>query len=257
MPFATPHHSAPTYDEVTVSHNYRPLAFTPGVQDTQEAYGSLDAVRRRDRIYADQEEPAGPSSSVSSTAQEAHDPLTPDERQFISEVDGFYLATVSETGWPYVQFRGGPPGFVHAPDEHTIVWPDFRGNRQYISTGNLVHDGRAALIFLDYPRRLRLKVYGRASVIDLRRAAPVDVTSPVPGYRAKVEREVRIAVTAFDWNCPQHITPRLSVRELGPVLEPMRQRIADLEAENARLRTLSSAHPAAARVASVGPGGTR
>jgi hypothetical protein len=121
-----------------MSQNYHRMAFTPSVLDAQDAYGSRAALDRLDR-GAPGGRPAGTPFD-----ETARDPLTDDERDFITGIDGFYLATVSETGWPYVQFRGGPAGFVTAPDDHTIAWPDFRGNRQYFSTGNLAHDGRAA-----------------------------------------------------------------------------------------------------------------
>jgi predicted pyridoxine 5'-phosphate oxidase superfamily flavin-nucleotide-binding protein len=153
-------------------------------------------------------------------------------------------AIVDRTQWPLrptgrVSQR---PGFIRTPDAHTIAWADFRGNRQYISIGNLSHDDRVALIFLDYPRQLRLKVYGRAQIADLNRAdgagRPGSTPAPlaVEGYRAKVEREVRIEVAAYDWNCPQHITPRYSAEELAPALQPLHDRISSLQSENARLR---------------------
>jgi uncharacterized protein len=214
-----------------MSKSYHRLAFTPAVLDAQAAYGSRAALDRLDRSHPG---PGGAPTGAHPDRLDARDPLTDDEREFIGGIDGFYLATVSETGWPYVQFRGGPPGFVTAPDEHTVAWPDFRGNRQYISTGNLAHDSRAALIFMDYPRQLRLKVYGHASIVDV----PGHPVSPAgSGYRVRVEREVRLEVSAYDWNCPRHITPRYSVEELAPILAPLRQRVADLEAENRRLRT--------------------
>jgi predicted pyridoxine 5'-phosphate oxidase superfamily flavin-nucleotide-binding protein len=219
-----------------MSRNYRQLAFTSDVIDAQVAYGSRAAVERFDRAYPGRSGAALPSQERAEVA-DARDPLSAAERDFLAAMDGFYLATVSETGWPYVQFRGGPPGFVTTPDEHTIAWPDFRGNRQYISTGNLAHDGRAAMIFMDYARQARLKVYGRVRVTDVRRGESGEVTAALGSYRARVEREVRVDVSAYDWNCPQHITPRYSAEELAPILEPLRQRVADLEAENARLRT--------------------
>jgi uncharacterized protein len=224
-----------------MSRSYRPLAFTPSVIDAQVAYGSRAALERLDRTHPGPHGPVGPggprADPVDGPEQpnSVRDPLTDEEREFIAGMDGFYLATISETGWPYVQFRGGPPGFV-TTDEHTIAWPDFRGNRQYISAGNLAHDSRAAIIFMNYARQARLKVYGHARIADLRSTPPGATSEAVGAYRAKVEREVRIDVSAYDWNCPQHITPRFSAEELAPVLGPLRQRVADLEAENAQLR---------------------
>lgn len=170
--------------------------------------------------------------------------LTPSEAAFIAERDSFYMATVSETGWPYVQHRGGPKGFVKILDETTIGFADFAGNRQYISVGNLVGDDRVSLFFMDYPNRTRLKLLGRARAIEpgesdlLQRLA-------TPGYKARVERGLVITVEAFDWNCPQHITPRFTVGEIEGFVAPLRNRIAELEAKlahaNQGLDTLTEA----------------
>jgi uncharacterized protein len=166
-----------------------------------------------------------------SSAAEPRDPLTGFEREFVGERDGFYLASVSSSGWPYVQFRGGPPGFVHSRDEHTIAWADFRGNRQYISTGNIAGDERVSLFFMDYPNRLRLKVFGRARTLNARNAPDVVAELAVPGYRAIVEQVVVVTVVAFDWNCPQHITPRYSEPELEEILAPIRAQLRDRSAD--------------------------
>ena len=146
------------------------------------------------------------------------------------------MATTCESGWPYVQFRGGPPGFVRSLDEHTLAWADFRGNRQYISTGNLDHDPRVALIFLDFAQQARLKIYGVAQVTDVHKMGGYTSPLAVPGYRARVEREVRVNVIAYDWNCPQHITPRFSTENIRRMTEASRRRVSDLEAENQALR---------------------
>ncbi|MGW6016190.1 pyridoxamine 5'-phosphate oxidase family protein, partial [Streptomyces sp. NPDC055210] len=180
---------------------------------------------------------AAPTGAAESRGPDrTKDPLGSAERNFIAERDGFYLATVAAGGRPYVQFRGGPPGFVTAPDEHTLAWADFRGNRQYISTGNVAHDPRVSLIFMDYARQVRLKVFGVATISDVRGEGARSSAYAVPGYRAIIEREVRVEVEAFDWNCPQHITPRYTAEEVGAVLQPLRRRVNDLEAENDRLR---------------------
>jgi uncharacterized protein len=215
-----------------MSSSYHRLAFTADVLGAQERYGSRVALDRLDRVH--------PRLEELGQLPVPRDRLTADERGFLGELDGFYLATVSSTGWPYVQFRGGPPGFIRTPDEHTIAWADFRGNRQYISVGNLAGDGRAALIFLDYARQLRLKVFGIARVEDTTPATSADGGGALAleGYRAKVEREVRVEVTAYDWNCPQHIVPRYTAEDLAPVIGPMRSRLRELETENARLRGL-------------------
>lgn len=204
-----------------MSSRYPAIAFTDDVQAVQHDYGS-DAFYDRKRI-------AG-------AASEEPDALTDDEVEFLAERDGFYLATVSETGWPYVQHRGGPPGFVRVLDEHTIGWADFRGNLQYISTGNLGRNDRVAIITMDYARRRRLKIFGHARIVTVDQDPELVRSLSHPDYDAVVERGVIVTVDAFDWNCPQHITQRLSAAELEPAIADIRQRIADLEAENAALK---------------------
>ena len=200
-----------------MAYGFLDLASTPGVRAAQEANGSGEywANFHGDRAF---------------------DRFTEAEAAFIAERDSFYMATVSESGWPYVQHRGGPPGFIRILDEKTLAIPDFRGNRQYISTGNLATDDRAALILMDYPHRRRLKLYAHVEAKDLAadRSWPPKLT--LPDYRAKVERALVIHLTAFDWNCPQHITPRFSEAELEPALAPFRARLEALEAENQALR---------------------
>ncbi len=176
---------------------YSDIAFTPPVKALQEAHGSRDHYARRDAPH--------------DTAA----PLGPDERAFIAERDGFYLASLSESGWPYVQFRGGPPGFLRVLAEDQLGFADFRGNRQYVTTGNVATDDRVSLFLMDHPGRRRLKMFGRMRAID-RRADPGLVTALAsPGYRAVIERAFLIRVEAFDWNCPQHITPRFTIAELA------------------------------------------
>jgi uncharacterized protein len=204
-----------------MSEGYPTIAETDDVRTAQARLGSRSALARLE----------GPHDA--SSAAEPRDPLTGFEREFVGERDGFYLASVSSSGWPYVQFRGGPPGFVHSPDEHTVAWADFRGNRQYISTGNIAGDERVSLFFMDYPNRLRLKVFGRARTLGARDAPDVVAELAVPGYRAIVEQVVVVTVVAFDWNCPQHITPRFSEPELEEILAPIRARLQDTAADGA------------------------
>ncbi|RJL35558.1 pyridoxamine 5'-phosphate oxidase family protein [Bailinhaonella thermotolerans] len=188
------------------------LAFTDGVVAHQKAHGSDRAYRRA------LEGPGEP------------DRLGPDERAFIAERDSFYLATVGETGWPYIQHRGGPRGFLKVLDDRTLGFADFRGNRQYITRGNLDHDDRVALFLMDYANQVRLKVLGRARVVE------DDRSLAVTGYPAKVERAVLIQVEGLNWNCHQHI-PQLFPRDaVEEALGRLRDRIAELERENARLR---------------------
>ena len=200
-----------------MAYGFLDIASTPGVRAAQEANGSGEywANFHGDRAF---------------------DRFTPAEAAFIAERDSFYMATVSENGWPYVQHRGGPPGFIRILDEKTLAIPDFRGNRQYISTGNLATDDRAALILMDYPNRRRLKLYAHVEAKDLAADSKLAAELALPIYRAKVERGLIIHLAALDWNCPQHIIPRFSEAELAPALAPLRARLEALEEENKALR---------------------
>src|SRR5450432_2021840 len=189
------------------------IAFTPSVKSAQSRYGS----RRANQSFED--------------AEDREDELSEMEREFIESCDSFYQATVSETGWPYVQFRGGPPGFLKVIDSKTLGFADFRGNVQYLSVGNINADGRIALILMDYPNRRRLKIWGRASIVHEADEPALLAALKVPGYKARVERAIVIRVEAFDWNCPQHITPRFTEAEVKAVMAPL---VAELEALRAR-----------------------
>ena len=164
------------------------------------------------------------------------DKLTPNEAAFIAQRDSFYMATVSETGWPYVQHRGGAPGFLKVIDEKTLAFADYRGNRQYISLGNLSVDDRVALILVDYANRARLKIYAHVEAVPLDADPALAQQVANPGYRGKPERILKLHLEAFDWNCPQHITPRFTEAEIVEGVRPLRDRLEALEAENARLR---------------------
>ena len=201
-----------------MTHRFLEIATTPAVKAAQEAQGSR-------RSYARQEE-----------GEPHHDRLGEAEAGFIAARDSFYLASVSETGWPYLQHRGGPAGFLRVLDETTLGFADLRGNRQYLSLGNLTADDRLCLFLMDYGHKARLKIFGRARFHDLAAEPELARRLIVPGYRAVPERGITIKVEAFDWNCPQHIPPRFSEAELAPALAPVRQRLEELEAENARLR---------------------
>jgi predicted pyridoxine 5'-phosphate oxidase superfamily flavin-nucleotide-binding protein len=162
--------------------------------------------------------------------------LTEAELQFIAKRDSFYMATASESGWPYVQHRGGPPGFLRAIDDTTLAFADLRGNRQYISVGNLTANDRASLILMDYPGRHRLKIYAHIEARSLAEEPDLAAKLEMPGYGAKPERALLLHLEAFDWNCPQHITPRFTEAELAAALDPVRSRIKALELENSVLR---------------------
>lgn len=164
------------------------------------------------------------------------DRFTDNERAFIGERDSFYIASVSETGWPYVQHRGGARGFLKVIDDRTMAFADYRGNRQYISTGNFAANDRACLFLMDYPRRARLKIYAHVEKLALDDEQSLAEMVTDGAYRAKLERIFRLKLEAFDWNCPQHITPRFTEDEIAVAVSPLRERLAQLEAENAELR---------------------
>ncbi|MFE6775749.1 pyridoxamine 5'-phosphate oxidase family protein [Streptomyces sp. NPDC057702] len=194
-----------------------------------------------DSVLRVQREEGSASAAARALAHgDAPDLIGASEAAFIAERDGFYLGSVSETGWPYVQFRGGPPGFLHVLDERTLGYADVRGNRQYISTGNVRADGRVALFLMDYTRPARLKIFGRAEIRALDEHP--DLAERLGGTRTdgRVERLVTIRVEGFNWNCPQHITPRFTQAELAGALPAVRAHIAKVEAENAHLRSARS-----------------
>jgi predicted pyridoxine 5'-phosphate oxidase superfamily flavin-nucleotide-binding protein len=174
------------------------------------------------------------------------DGFTAAEMEFIVARDSFYLASVSETGWPYVQHRGGPMGFLRVLDNKTLAFADFRGNRQYISLGNVTANDRVALFMMDYPNRRRLKIYARIEQKELAADPALAEKLMTPGYKARPERAFVLHLEAFDWNCPQHITPRFTEAEIDEALMPVRARIAQLEAENKMLHdklAIAAANP--------------
>jgi hypothetical protein len=210
-----------------MGRRFAELAFTPLVKKHQQQHGSRDSYARVEQLG------------------DPGDRLGPDEQAFLEQRDGFYMASVAETGWPYIQFRGGEKGFLKVLDEGTIGFADLRGNKQYITMGNLEHDDRVALFFMDYAHQLRLKILGRAVIHESdAEAAELIAKLRVPGEKTPTEHAVIIHVEAFDWNCPQHITPRYTQEELAGTLEPIRKRMELLEAENARLRGLVGEVPA-------------
>jgi predicted pyridoxine 5'-phosphate oxidase superfamily flavin-nucleotide-binding protein len=162
--------------------------------------------------------------------QPERDPLTPEETEFIAHRDSFYMATVTSNGWPYMQHRGGPVGFLKVIDPQTLGFADFKGNRQLLSTGNLAAIDRVSLFLMDYPRRERLKILGHARVLDARdRRDLTDQLSPAPELRGKIERLFLIDVVSFDWNCSQYIIPRYTEEEVRQIVEPLKARVTELE----------------------------
>jgi len=169
------------------------LALTPAVQAAQDHYFG------RHHVVAEAPE---------------RDTFTAEEIDFIAARDSFYMGTVNGDGWPYIQHRGGPPGFLKVLGPHLLGFADFKGNRQMLTTGNLAGNDRVTLFLMDYPRRERLKILGHARVIDAREnTALAEELSPGPEWRARIERLFLIDVVGFDWNCPQYITPRYTEAE--------------------------------------------
>jgi predicted pyridoxine 5'-phosphate oxidase superfamily flavin-nucleotide-binding protein len=200
-----------------MSYGFLDIAVTPSVKAVQAKMGA-------DRIWQ------------GFKGHRESDRFTENEAAFIAARDSFYIATVSETGWPYIQHRGGPRGFLRVVDDRTLAFADYRGNRQYISTGNLSADDRACLFLMDYPRRARMKIYARVETLSLDADPALTELVTVPGYRAKFERIFRLRLEAFDWNCPQHIAPRFTEQEVVEAVRPFRDRLTQLETENAQLR---------------------
>ena len=166
-----------------------------------------------------------------------HDPLGPAEAAFIAARDSFYVASVSESGWPYLQHRGGPPGFLRLLGPTTLAFADYEGNHQMVSTGNLAADDRVALFLMDYPHRRRLKLLGHARVIDARERPDLVAQLGAANADARVERVMLNEVVSCDGNCPQHITPRFSEDEVAALVEPLRRQIAALQAQLAGATT--------------------
>ncbi|ABI65482.1 pyridoxamine 5'-phosphate oxidase-related, FMN-binding protein [Maricaulis maris MCS10] len=200
-----------------MSYRFPDIATTASVRAVREDMGSAQVWERFE-------------------GDRAPDSLTQHETDFIAARDHFYMASVSQSGWPYVQHRGGPRGFLTVLDAATLAFADYRGNRQYISVGNMRANARVALILMDYANRTRLKIFATVELL------PVDAESDLAGrvlpqdYRARTERIVLLHVVAFDWNCPQHITQRFTEDEIIETMRDVNERLVGLEDENARLR---------------------
>ncbi len=186
-----------------MSRAFSDIAFTTSVKETQERYGSREGNRNFE------------------LAEDPRNELTEAEIHFIQARDSFYQATVGENGWPYVQHRGGPIGFLKVLDTRSIGFADYRGNRQYLSVGNINADDRISMFLMDYPRRRRLKLWGRARIVHEHEQPELIAALEDPAYRARIERAIVIHIEAFDWNCPQHITPRFTEEEIRAQVEPI------------------------------------
>lgn len=201
-----------------MSYKFLEMARTPGVIAAEERNGSAKFFENF-------------------KGNRAFDRLSESEREFLAARDSFYMATISESGWPYVQHRGGPKGFLKVLDEKTMAFADFRGNLQYISLGNIATRDKTSLFFMDYPNRTRLKMFVHTEERSLAADPALSAALTLPGYKAKVERALIFHLEAFDWNCPQHITPRYTKEELQPVFDSMQSQLRQLRAENKQLRS--------------------
>ncbi|MBX4864053.1 pyridoxamine 5-phosphate oxidase [Rhizobium bangladeshense] len=200
-----------------MSYGFMDIAITPSVRRAQAEMGA-------DHFWSDFK------------GHREFDRFTAQEAAFIAQRDSFYMASVSETGWPYVQHRGGPAGFLKVLDDRTLAFVDYRGNRQYITTGNLAENDRTCLFLIDYSARTRLKIYARAEKLALD-ADPVLTEAITDGaYGTKAERIFRLKLEAFDWNCPQHIVPRYTEAEFLAASRHLLDKVAQLEQENVSLR---------------------
>jgi predicted pyridoxine 5'-phosphate oxidase superfamily flavin-nucleotide-binding protein len=184
-----------------MSQNFTNYTFTESVKKAQEKYGSRDSYAKMDENGPDQYQ------------------LFQREMAHIDRQDSFYISTVGENGWPYVQFRGGPRGFLKVIDQTTLGYADFRGNMQYISTGNMNANNKASLILLHYPSKTRLKIWAETEILDPDQHPELKEKLVLPEYKAKVERLVIFHIKAFDWNCPQHITPRYTLEEIKKLIK--------------------------------------
>ncbi len=197
--------------------NYPKIAFTDAIRKLQEKFGSRRSYEKMERY----------SSSVGITTREA---------AMIHDRDSFYVASIGENGYPYIQHRGGPKGFLKVLKPDLIGFLDFSGNKQYITTGNIETNNRVSLILMDYPRRSRLKIYAEAEVVELGTNESLEQQLGLKDYKYTAERIILYHVTAFDWNCPQHITPRYTNAEIEEAFAGQQAYIESLEKEIETLR---------------------
>jgi len=197
--------------------NFAEIAFTDAVKEMQEKHGSRKTYERMEKLNI-------------------VDGLTANEMEFIRNQDSFFMASFGASDFPYIQHRGGLKGFLKVLDPKRIAFIDFTGNKQYISIGNLVTNNNVALIIVDYPSRARLKIYAKAEIIELKDNMELYDLLLQGDYIFKAERMMLFNIEAFDWNCPQHITPRYTVEEIESALAPQREYFAKLESELKKLK---------------------
>ncbi len=195
-----------------MAKNFAALAFTDAVKAMQEKLGSRSSYARMEQdTYVDG--------------------LTENEIDFIEQRDSFYMSSIGENGFPYIQHRGGPKGFVKVLDAKRIGFIDFKGNMQYISVGNIATNNKVALIIVDYPSRARLKILAKAEVVELKGEPSLYDLLDLSDYKFKPERMMVLHIEAYDWNCPQHIIPRYTVEDIEAAFAGQRNQIATLQAE--------------------------
>lgn len=197
--------------------NYHKLAFTDAVKQFQEIFGSRDSYDFQEKVR----EVSG---------------LSANEIKFISHMDHFFMASIGDNGYPYIQHRGGLTGFVKVLDNKTLGMIDFSGNKQYISLGNITSNPNISLIFLSYPHKARLKIYAKTKLLSLDENPQMLEMLQIENYNYRAERLMLFEIQAFDWNCPQHITPRYTAEEITPIFEKSSDYINELEAEIAALK---------------------
>ncbi|WP_435353757.1 pyridoxamine 5'-phosphate oxidase family protein [Emticicia sp. SJ17W-69] len=206
-----------------MAKNFAEIGFSKSSKDLQEKYGSRASYERMERITF-------------------RNSLTPNEIAFISNRDSFYISTVGENGFPYIQHRGGPKGFLKVLDEKRLGFIDFKGNMQYISVGNLATNNKVCLFLMDYPAKTRLKIYATTEIIELKENPELYELLNLETYQFRPERMMVFHIEAFDWNCPQHITPRYTLDEIDTFLAPQREYISKLEAEIKALKVQLTAN---------------
>jgi uncharacterized protein len=195
-----------------MAKNFASLAFTDAVKNLQEKNGSRVSYARMEQLtYVDG--------------------LTENEIDFISQRDSFYMASIGENGFPYIQHRGGPKGFVKVLDAKRIGFIDFKGNMQYISVGNIETNKNMSLIMVDYPARARLKIYAKAEIVELKDNPELHDALDLKEYKFRPERMMVLHIEAYDWNCPQHITPKYTVEEIEKAFAGQRQQVTKLQEE--------------------------
>ena len=199
-----------------MAQNFHQIAFTDAVKALQTEHGSRNSYERMEKFNV-------------------VDGLSENEMGFIANRDSFYLASIGENHFPYIQHRGGPKGFLKVLDKHRIGFIDFSGNKQYITVGNMATNANVALIMVDYPSQSRLKIYAKAEIVELKDNPKLLASLDLDDYKFRAERMMVFHIEAFDWNCPQHITPRYTTEEIKIALQPQQDYQAKLEEENKRL----------------------